>query len=41
MEIYDQSLFIINEQNPNILLDKIFHSISKDEAINKNNSIQE
>ncbi len=33
------SLFIINEQNPNILLDKIFHSISKDEAINKNNSI--
>ena len=34
------NLFIINEQNPNTLLDKIFHSISKDEAIDKDNSIE-
>ena len=34
------NLFIIHEQNPNALLDKIFHRISKDEVMDKNNSIE-
>ncbi len=40
--LHDSSnnLFIINEQNPNILLDKIFHGISKDKPIHKDNSIE-